>query len=185
MTTLLFPDNTVLVNFALINRVDVLQHIMMGRAAWCATVASECARSAAEPGLEGMADFAATLGDPLYPETSAEHLQVRLLRDELAVPGDPPTRHLGEAETLAVIMSRGLEAVFVTDDRGARRLAAVHEIRCYTTWDMLKLAGRIKLIDPDALWGYLQTLRGLVRGGPRGVHDRASFEVWLGSSAQS
>lgn len=43
MTTLLFPDNTVLVNFALINRVDVLQHIMSGRAAWCARDASECA----------------------------------------------------------------------------------------------------------------------------------------------
>lgn len=181
MTTLLFPDNTVLVNFALINRVDVLQHIMSGRAAWCATVASECARSAGEPGLAAMTDFAGTLGDPFYPETQAEHLQVRLLREELAVPGDGPARHLGEAETLAIIMSRKLEAVFVTDDRGARRLAAVHEIRCYTTWDMLKLAGgRTKLIDPDALWGYLQTLRGLERGGPDGVHDRHSFEVWLG-----
>jgi len=28
VTTLLFPDNTVLVNFAHINRVDVLRHIM-------------------------------------------------------------------------------------------------------------------------------------------------------------
>ncbi|MBO3089427.1 hypothetical protein [Cellulomonas dongxiuzhuiae] len=185
MTTLLFPDNTVLVNFALINRVDVLQHIMSGRAAWCATVASECARSSVEPGLEGMASFVDTLGDPLYPETAAEHLQVRLLREELAVPGDPPTRHLGEAETLAILMSRRLTGVFVTDDRGARRLAEIHEIRCYTTWDMLKLAGRIKLVDPDTLWGYLQTLRGLRRGGPFGVHDRASFDTWLGSSAQA
>lgn len=183
MTTLLFPDNTVLVNSALINRVDVLQHIMSGRAAWCATVASECARSALEHGLEAMADFAETLGDPLYPETPAEHLQIRLLRDALAIPGDAPTRHLGEAETLALILSRSLEAVFVTDDRGARRLAAVHGIRCYTTWDMLKLAGgRAKLIDPDTLWGYLQTLRGLGRGGPDGVHDRRSFELWLGPS---
>lgn len=79
-------------------------------------------------------------------------------------------------------MSRCLVAVFVTDDRGARRLAAAHGIRCYTTWDMLKLAGRIKHVDPDALWGYLLTLRGLARGGPDGVHDRASFDVWLGSS---
>jgi predicted nucleic acid-binding protein len=181
MTTLLFPDNTVLVNFALINRVDVLQHIMSGRAAWCATVASECRRSAAEPGLELMTDYADTLGAPLYPETQAEHLQVQLLRDELAIPGDPPTRHLGEAETLALIIGRNLEAVFVTDDQGARRLAAVHGIRCYTTWDMLKLAGgRIKLIDPDALWGYVQTLRGLGRGGPEGVYDRRSFDQWLG-----
>lgn len=185
MTTLLFPDNTVLVNFAHIRRVDVLQHIMSGRAAWCATVASECDRSASEPGLEGMLAFHATLGQPLYPESPAEHLQVRLLRDELAVPGDQPTKHLGEAETLAIIISRGLEAAFVTDDHGARRLAAVHQIRSYTTWDMLKLAGRIKLVDPDALWGYLQTLRALGRGGPAAVHDRPSFEVWLQSPAQS
>ncbi len=185
MTTLLFPDNTVLVNFAHIKRCDVLQHIMVGRAAWCATVASECARSATEPGLDGMAAFAATLGDPLYPETPAEHLQVRLLRDALAVPGDGPTKHLGEAETLAIILARGLEGTFVTDDHGARRLAAVHEIRCYTTWDMLKLSGRVKLIDPDALWGYLQTLRELGRGNPPGVLSHSSFEAWLQSSAQA
>jgi len=184
-TTLLFPDNTVLVNFAHIKRVDLLQHIMSGRAAWCATVAWECERSAAEPGLESMSDFAQTLGEPLYPETPGEHLQVRILRDELAAPGDGPTKHLGEAETLAIIMSRGLEAVFVTDDGGARRLAAARSIRCYTTWDMLKLAGRIKIVDPDALWGYVQLLRALGRGGPSEVRDRRSFEVWLGSSAQS
>lgn len=132
-----------------------------------------------------MGDVAAALGTPLYPETQAEHLQVRLFRDELAVPGDPPTRHLGEAETLAIIVNRGLAAVFVTDDRGARRLAAAHGIRCYTTWDMLKLAGRIKLIDPDALWGYLRTLRALGRGGPGGVDNGLSFERWLASSTQS
>lgn len=182
MTTLLFPDNTVLVNFALINRVDVLQHLMSGHCAWCATVASECARSAAEPGLEGMSEFATTLGPPLYPQTQAEHLQVRLLREDLASPGDPQTRHLGEAETLAIILSRNLSAVFVTDDRSARRLAATHGIRCYTTWDMLKLAGRIKLLDADTLWGYVRTLRGLRRGSPPEVTDRLSFDAWLGAT---
>lgn len=179
MTSLLFPDNTVLVNFALIRRVDVLAQIMVGRAAWVATVASECARSSAEPGLESMAEYPGILGDPLFPQTASEYLQARLLREDLAVPGDGPHQHLGEAETLAIIMTRGMQAVFVTDDRAARRLAAVHGIVTYTTWDMLKLAGRAKLVDPDALWGYMRTLRGLGRGGPVGVNDRASFDAWL------
>jgi len=82
-------------------------------------------------------------------------------------------------------VNRRLTAVFVTDDRGARRLAAAHDIRCCTTWDMLKLAGRIKLIDPDAFGGYLRTLRALGRGGPGGVDDSSSFERWLESSTQS
>jgi hypothetical protein len=40
-------------------------------------------------------------GRPLYPD-AAELQDARVLRDELALPGDGPHKHLGEAETLAI-----------------------------------------------------------------------------------
>jgi len=181
MTTILFPDNTVLINFALLNRVDILDRIMRGQGRWCAAVSDECAQSAKEVGLEAMAAYPAILGSPLFPATPAEHLEVRLLRDRLVGPGDGPTRHLGEAETVAIISGRQIDAVFATDDRDARMLADMRGITTYTTWDLLRLAGKVKLVDPDTLWGYVLTLRARARGNPPGVHDRRSFDLtWFG-----
>jgi hypothetical protein len=51
VATLLFPDNTVLVNFAIISRMDLLARLANGNGQWCATVASECARQLESPGL--------------------------------------------------------------------------------------------------------------------------------------
>jgi predicted nucleic acid-binding protein len=179
VTALLFPDNTVLVNFAHINRVDLLARIVGANGRWCATVAGECARSAREPGLGPLDDVPEIFGKPLFPETQAEHNDVRVLRLELAAPGDSPHQHLGEAETLAIMTRRCLAAFFVTDDRGAARLATGFGVRVYTTWDLLRLIHRVKLADPDTLWGYVQTLHSLGRGSPPGVHDRRTFDVWV------
>ncbi|HET9896728.1 MAG TPA: hypothetical protein VFQ44_17495 [Streptosporangiaceae bacterium] len=42
MTDVLFPDNTVLISFALINWMDLLRRLANGKGRWCACVASEC-----------------------------------------------------------------------------------------------------------------------------------------------
>lgn len=93
MPTLLFPDNTVLVNFALINRMDLLARLANGNGQWCASVASECASSAQQPGLEALDAAPRIFGTPLFPD-AVEHLDARTFRDELARPGDPPHAHL-------------------------------------------------------------------------------------------
>jgi hypothetical protein len=102
-----------------------------------------------------------------------------VLRDELAGPGDPPGRHLGEAETLVIIVRRNLRCFFVTDDRDATRLAARSGVQAADTWLLLRIAYRRSWLDADALWGYVQTLGGQGRGRPRGVSDRVSFDKWL------
>ncbi|WP_322749828.1 MULTISPECIES: hypothetical protein [unclassified Frankia] len=56
MAVLLFPDNTVLINFAIINRMDLLERLANGNGHWCATVASECDSSAQRPGLSALAN---------------------------------------------------------------------------------------------------------------------------------
>ena len=58
MASLMFPDNTVLINLAIINRMDLLEKLANGNGQWCATVAGECAESAAYPGLSALLQLA-------------------------------------------------------------------------------------------------------------------------------
>jgi predicted nucleic acid-binding protein len=178
MAVLIFPDNTALINFAIINRMDLLSRLANGNGRWCATVSIECARSARVPGLAALDDAPEIFGEPLFPD-DAELQDVRVLRDELASPGDQPSKHLGEAETLAIVARRHLNCFFVTDDRDAARLANKHGVRAVDTWRLLSVAYRKDWLDADTLWGYVQTLQGRSRGAPRGVSDRLSFDKWL------
>lgn len=178
MTALLFPDNTVLINFAIVNKMDLLQRLANGSGRWCATVAMECAESALEPGLAALNGAVDIFGEPLFPD-AAEHQDIRILRDQLASPGDRSTQHLGEAETIAIIARRQLSCFFVTDDRAAARLAARNGIQVVGTWHLLKIARRAELIDADTLWGYVLTLEEHERGAPPGVWNRPSFDKWL------
>ncbi|MGF7238301.1 MAG: hypothetical protein ACQSGP_25575 [Frankia sp.] len=64
MAVLLFPDNTVLINFAIINRMDLLERLANGNGRWCATVASECWTSARQPDLGALAAAGNIFGSP-------------------------------------------------------------------------------------------------------------------------
>lgn len=73
---LVLPDNTLLVNFAHLNRMDLLARLV-SNGAWCASVAAECDRSATQPGLESMADAHEIFGEPLRPENGREHVMTQ------------------------------------------------------------------------------------------------------------
>jgi predicted nucleic acid-binding protein len=180
VATLLFPDNTVLINFAYINRMDLLERLANGNGHWCASVASECHASAAQPGLSALSHADEIFGPPWMPDT-AELVDTKILREELAKPGDHSRQHLGEAETLAIMVRRSVNGFFVTDDNQAARLANRHGIKVATTWLLLKVAARRGWVDHDTLWGYVLSLRADRRGSPPGVTDRSAFDKWLGS----
>ncbi|OHV39165.1 MULTISPECIES: hypothetical protein [Pseudofrankia] len=179
MTVLLFPDTTVLINFAILSRMDLLERLANGNGRWCATVATECDASARRPELAALRAAKGIFGSPWFPN-AAELQDTRRLREELASPGDRPHRHLGEAETLAIMIYRQVDGYFVTDDNDAVRLATRHGIRVVRTWHLLHVAVRAGLVEPDTMWGYLQTLRIHQRGGPPGVTDRPAFDKWIG-----
>ena len=178
MTVLIFPDNTVLINFALINRMDLLGRLANGNGRWCATIAAECAESAKRPELAALQGAAEILGEPLFPE-AAELQDAQVLRDQLAGPGDLKTTHLGEAETIAIVTRRRFNCFFVTDDKDATRLATYNGVTVVSTWHLLHMAHRAGLLDADALWGYVLTIEGHGRKIPPGVWNRESFDKWL------
>jgi len=179
VSTLVFPDTTVVRNFALLHRMDLLHELVVGRAAWCATVASECHDQARGDGLEDMALASTIFGSPWYPH-DAEHIDVMVLREELAAPGDGPKQHLGEAETIVLASTRSPGAIFVTDDRSAAAAATARGLRAVKTADLLRIAIRAAKLEADAGWGYVQTLRSHGRYLSREVwSSRGSFDMWL------
>jgi hypothetical protein len=79
------PRQHCLINFAIINRMDLLARLANGNGRWCATVATECAESAKRPELATLDRAAEIFGEPLFP-TNAEYQDILVLRDELGGP---------------------------------------------------------------------------------------------------
>jgi len=175
---LFLPDNTVLVNFATIERFDLLRLVAEGRSTWCYTVAQECAKSSSIEGLEQLTEAPGIFGEPLRLETPAEHLNTQVFRTQLTRPGDGRAANLGEAESLAIIAGRALPATFVTDDNGAIGFAVNNGIKHTTTWDLLKLFVRVNKLDRRTAWGYVLTLGGNKRRYPE-LWEQVSFYAWL------
>jgi predicted nucleic acid-binding protein len=176
---LVLPDNTVLVNFAHLNRMDLLAKLVKDNGAWCASVATECDQSARVPGLEAMADAYVIFGEPLWPQSPGEFVMTQAFRTRLARPGDSRLRHLGEAETLAIMTSRAIRGIFVTDDSSVIVIAQEQGIQVVTTFDLLRVACRAGMVDADTVWSYVQKLRQDRRGSPPGVYDRSTFDKWM------
>lgn len=158
--------------------MDELGRLINGRGSWCATVAQECAKGATKPGLEEMAKATIIFGEPLYP-VGVEFTDTQTIQDQMRRPGDQPTEHLGEAETIAIINRRRLKGFFVTDDRDAARLAKSEGIPVVTTWDILRLMTRVRRITVEQFYVHAQTLTGANRGYPPGWPDKTAVQRWL------
>lgn len=177
MTALFVPDNTVLVNFAKIRRMDLLRFIVQDNGKWCGTIAEECNRSARVAGLEDISEAHGIFGEPMRLMTQCEIVDTTNFRTSFAAPGDSSRMHLGEAETLSILVNRGLDAAFVTDDKAAARRALELNITTYTTWDILKLAVVVGLLDVQTAFGYVVTLDG-ARHGFTHLRSRVVFIDW-------
>lgn len=160
MSKLHFTDNTVLVNFCLVGELELLEKLLGNNGAWSATVEIECSESAKVTGLEDLVRASSFLGIAYAPESAAEIQAVAAVRETLRAPGDGPEKHLGEAETLALIEMRSLDAVIVTDDTGAIRAARKIGVGVVTTASLLVLATRVKWISAQRSWDLISELSG-------------------------
>lgn len=160
--------------------MDLLQLVAAGRSTWCYTVSQECARSSNVAGLEQLSQAPQIFGEPLKLETNAEFRDTQAFRAQLSKPGDRSSANLGEAESLAIITNRGLDATFVTDDNGALGFAVNHNIKHLTTWDLLKLLVRAGRLEREEAWEYVVVLKGHRRRYAE-LRDQTSFLAWLES----
>ncbi|MEU1692234.1 hypothetical protein [Streptomyces hirsutus] len=110
-------------------RLDLLRKVLDGCGRWTEAVAEEARRSAAY--VRGLSRLPTEgwLGEPIELCTDAEiALADRLRRAVFGGTPTEPLRHLGEAETLALIQTRQefVGAVWITDDRDAGEYAEPH-----------------------------------------------------------
>ena len=136
---LVFPDTTVLINFALVDEMPLLGQLVANNGSWCGTVASECDDQASKQGLPHMRDAHDIFGEPLRLETPAEFVNFRLNQDFFRQAStNPDATHAGESETLAILTSRSIKSVVVSDDEGVPlRLANLDvspTIQATTSW---------------------------------------------------
>jgi hypothetical protein len=141
MTEFLFPDNTVLCNFAAVDQLDLLNSTLDGRGRWTEAVAYEAARSTRW--LPALACLDPWLGEPIEITTESDIRRVNEIRRAVFGGTDrQPLKHLGEAQTCHVILNwkKFANAWWISDDREALRYARFQGITTRETIDLFRIA---------------------------------------------
>ena len=181
---LVFPDTTVLINFALVDEMALLERLVAGNGSWCGTVASECHDQASKQGLPQMLDAHDIFGTPLLLETRVEFVDFKVNQSFFReVSENPDATHAGESETLAILTSRRIKSVVVSDDGGVPlRLAALKmqpTIQATTSWHFFRVAYWKGHISETRLWDIRRVLLAHRRACPPEVLDSARFASWI------
>ncbi|MFT3860589.1 hypothetical protein [Micropruina sp.] len=136
-----FPDNTVLCNFAAVYRLDLLRDWLRGRGRWCEAVAHEASNSACV--LPQLATIAADgwLGDPIEISDREAVSVERIRRVVMGGHSAKPLQHLGEAQTCHVIrtVAEFADSWWVSDDHDAVEYAKRQGILTYRTVDVMRM----------------------------------------------
>jgi hypothetical protein len=143
MTESLFPDNTVLCNFAAVNRLDLIKSMFSGRGRWTEAVAYEARRSASKlPALRGLASEG-WLDEPIEITKESEIQEInRVRRGVFGGTDDDPLKHLGEAQTCYLIKNWAefARSWWISDDGDALRHARFQGITTRETIDIMSIA---------------------------------------------
>jgi hypothetical protein len=143
MTEYLFPDNTVLCNFAAVNRLDLLRSVLNGRGRWTEAVAFEASRSARKlPSLRGL-PAEGWLDEPIEITGESDIQQInQIRRARFGGTDDEPLKHLGEAQTCYVIKNwtEFAGSWWISDDGDALRYAKFQGITTRETIDLMSIA---------------------------------------------
>lgn len=138
----LFPDNTVLCNFACVSQVDLLVEHLRGRGRWVEAVAHEARQSSAHlPDLVGLLGPEAALGEPIRLDSDADIAAVeRMRRVVFGGTADRPLQHLGESQTCHLLLTdpAWADSTWVTDDREAYQYAQRQGILTRGTVDLFR-----------------------------------------------
>ncbi|MFJ9897359.1 hypothetical protein ACIQPR_28920 [Streptomyces sp. NPDC091280] len=148
-----FPDNTVLCNFASVDRLSLLEKVLDGRGRWTQAVAAEAEQSRRHLPELGQVSAGGWLGEPIEIDDPAETALVdRIRRVVFGGSSSRPLQHLGEAETLVVIEHRGGfgSSVWITDDGEAGHYARRKGITVKNTVDIMREAVVEGLVLADA-----------------------------------
>jgi predicted nucleic acid-binding protein len=142
MSEFLFPDNTVLCNFAAVERLDLLKSVLNGRGRWVEAVAREAQRSAAKLPALRVLSLEGWLDEPIEVTDPSDIRNIERLRRLFGGTNAEPRKHLGEAQSIYVILNwRQFRAAWwLSDDRESVRYARRQGITTRETIDLMNIA---------------------------------------------
>ncbi|MGW1711255.1 hypothetical protein ACWCP8_38910 [Streptomyces sp. NPDC002206] len=171
-----FPDNTVLCNFACVDRIRLLEEILNGRGRWTAAVAYEASNSARIKyrTLQALIDDG-TLGEPIEIEDD-EVEAVQTARVAFGGVPELPLKHLGEAETLHLIQTRQEfkgASTWISDDKITLSYARRKGLSVMDTTDLMAYGCSMGDVGPQEAFHILQQMVQLGRGVrlPASAHE--------------
>lgn len=143
MPVFLFPDTTVLINFAVVDRLGLLRAYLDDRGRTVEAVAFEVGRSAQRTPHLADLDVADWFGTPIRIDRKSDTEEVSRIRvGRFGGSPSQPLQHLGESQTLHVISRfpdyRG--SWMITDDRDAYELSKAQGIATKHTIDVLEIS---------------------------------------------
>ena len=174
MAAAVFPDNTVLCNFACVGRADLLGAHLRGRGRWVEAVAAEAEASACHlPDLRRLIE-GGWLGEPIEITRPTDVRAVESLRvNVFGGTRTRPLQHLGEAQSCFLLSKHDewSDAVWVTDDRDAFEFAQNQGIITRGTVELFRALVADGDLTPDRAFAVLQDIdseRGLrIPSSPR------------------
>jgi hypothetical protein len=167
MTAFLFPDNTVLCNFAAVDRLDLLRAVLDGRGRWTEAIAYEASRSARVLTSLRHLTTDCWLGEAIEidDESDIQHINT-IRRAVFGGTDEQPLKHLGEAQTCFVILNwpEFAGSWWVSDDRESLRYARFQGITARETIDLVSIAVVNGLIGAGDALGLMRQMAELGRG---------------------
>lgn len=143
MNAYLFPDNTVLCNFAAVDSLDLLKTLLDGRGRWTEAVAYEAARSSRYLSSLTNLGIGGWLGEPIEIDDETDVLRInRIRRVVFGGTDEKPLKHLGEAETCYIIQhwTEFQGSWWISDDQEAVIYARRQGIITRETIDLMSIA---------------------------------------------
>lgn len=166
MTAHFFPDNTVFCNFAIVEKVSLLEAYLDDRGRWTEAVAFEVGNSAGHlPDLAGV-HAQGWMHAPIEIDGDHDQREVEgLRRSVFGGSKDQPLKHLGESQTLHVIRTRysAGDAVWISDDRETIRYAAGQGIVVRETQHVVAELAQNGVLSDTAGLAMLQQMETLGR----------------------
>lgn len=130
-------DANILMSFAVVDRLDLLEVRYGNRVVWTDGIRIEVARGIrAEPRLQRVVDMA-WITDPIEIDGGHAAQRVEQIRRALGGLHTEPLRHLGEAQGMYLLETSHKGGKFLTDDRAAASFARRQGLIVYDTADIL------------------------------------------------
>lgn len=161
-----FPDNSVLVNFAHLSRLDLIRGYLRENGRVVEAVADEIRDSTGHVPAMADIDITAWFGKPIRLRNQTDQSAIEGIRRH-RFGGDyrKPREHLGESQTLYVINTKPKyrDSVWLTEDGSAYRFAKDQGIPARNTFEILCDMVGAHDIDSTTAYAYMIRLHELER----------------------